>query len=173
MVKLFSPVLFPPCYHTLPLFFLLWLSRDQAILADRRRVGSINRNWTNYKADVPLYDGGRELSGKGEGVCGTFTLSELLFPVVWLSVSEFVFVSFVWLPPAFSFPHHDVINPTPPFFHTKKCFFIKMILLSITSLHDHMCARTHKLMCMIAQPTFLNKSRRLSLIDSLVTDCGI
>lgn len=39
-------------------------SQDQAVAADRRRVGSINRNWTNYKADVLLYGGGRTVSGE-------------------------------------------------------------------------------------------------------------
>lgn len=39
-------------------------AQDQATAADRRRVGSINRNWTNYKADVLLYGSVRKVSGE-------------------------------------------------------------------------------------------------------------
>lgn len=65
MMMLFSPLLSPPANTQFSLSFSAVASQDQAIVADRRRVGSINRNWTNYKADVPLYDGGRALSGGG------------------------------------------------------------------------------------------------------------
>lgn len=73
------------CYGTafstssvsLSLFLSLLLSavasQDRATVADRRRVGSINRNWTNYEADVPLYGGGRTLSG--ENVCGILSIA--------------------------------------------------------------------------------------------------
>lgn len=74
--------------------------------ADRRRVGSINRNWTNYKADVsPLW--WWENTAGWQGVCGSFTTSlsscSLLFyslspclpltlvsMTVWVSSSSFL-----------------------------------------------------------------------------------
>lgn len=69
--QLFQPAL------SLSLFLSLLLSavasQDRATVADRRRVGSINRNWTNYEADVPLYGGGRTLSG--ENVCGILSIA--------------------------------------------------------------------------------------------------
>lgn len=75
-------------------------SQDQAINADRRRVGSINRNWTNYKADVPLYAGGNAL-GWGVSVVLHY-LSELFFSVVLFSVAMSVFESLVSLTLDFS-----------------------------------------------------------------------
>lgn len=99
-----------------PWFFSAVASQDQAIVADRRRVGSINRNWTNYKADVPLYDGGRTLSGGGgvgwrvgSGGCLWYFLylSKLLFSVFFFSSpspSLSLTVSFLWLCLAFSSP---------------------------------------------------------------------
>lgn len=66
---LLSAFLSPPCNHTalsLSLFLSAVASQDQAITADRRRVGSINRNWTNYEADVPMYEGGGTVSERVE-----------------------------------------------------------------------------------------------------------
>lgn len=86
-----------PSHSSLSLFLSAVASQDRAIVADRRRVGSINRNWTNYKADVPLYDGGRTLSVGS--ICGTFTISlsscSLLFYSLFPSLS--MTVLFLWL----------------------------------------------------------------------------
>lgn len=66
--------------------------------ADRRRVGSINRNWTNYKADVPLYDGGRTQLGDGVSVVLLLSLSaQRLLSVVLLFIFVPVFSSTVSL----------------------------------------------------------------------------
>lgn len=92
-------------------------SQDQAFIADRRRVGSINRNWTNYKADVPLYDDGRTLSGGGVSVVLSLSLRALVlcgFILYFLSPCLSSSLSFLWLCLDFSsLFHHNVFNQIP------------------------------------------------------------
>lgn len=82
------------------LFLSAVASQDRAIVADRRRVGSINRYRTNYKADVPLYDGGRTL-WEEEGLSPALSFYLLFYSS---SPSLSLTTSFLGLCLALSFP---------------------------------------------------------------------
>lgn len=115
---------------------LLWLIYDEAFLSCsysslsfsfscgfsgpghhcRQKEGTtINRNWTNYKADVPLYDGRRALSD-GECLCYVHNLSLLSFFVL-VFLSGFVLT--VWFSRclAFFFPYFIREFLIKPFLH--------------------------------------------------------
>ncbi len=135
MMMLFSLILSPPAsalsHSSLSLFLSAVASQDLAIVADRRRVRSINRYWTNYKADVPLYDGGRTLTEGGLSV----VLSELLLSVVLLFISKFAFDCLLSQTPSGFLPslcHHGAFfNQTPsslPFFLKHQAFFSILLL---------------------------------------------
>lgn len=141
----------------LPLSFSRGSSQDQAIVADRRRVGSINRNWTNYKADVPQNDGGR-----------TLFCVVLLWVCLWLSC----FSDSVWLSP--SLLHHGFSsNMFITIFFKHQAMLSHCYLCHNVIACAHVHTRSRVWLLARSQPTFLNKPRCVSLTDSLETDCGI
>lgn len=124
------------------LVFSAVASQDRAIVADRRRVGSINRNWTNYKADVPLYDGGRTLLGGGLSVVLSLSFQALVF------VSEFVFDCLVSLTlSGFLLPPLITMFLIEHFLHYY--FFHQAIFLHLAAIyirkwsHAHMYMQAH------------------------------
>lgn len=154
---LFSPALSPPVSMQLSHTALsLFLSQDRAIVADRRRVGTINRYWTNYKADVPLYDGGRTLSRRRGSVVLSLSLWALVLCCFTLHLWVSLWLSLLWLLLP-SFITFLIIHLLHYYFflrNTKQCFFVLAVNYVKTWLHARTYIGAHVYDCshVLSQP---------------------